>query len=505
MELSKIVAESTSVEYKLSLEESKPKSWLKTVSAFANSKGGTLFFGIRDADQARVGLADIHSVSEKITELINARIQPCPRYEQIVLRENEKDFLAVKVGDGPTTPYYYTQEGTREAFVRKGNQSVVATSYELNRLIMKGMNRTFDALTSSCKFGDASFTLLQATFKQETGNDFDLQRDLISLGLMQPDRVITNAGLLLSDQGVLKQSRIFCTHWKGLEKGDLDLDAYDDKEYYGSIISLLFNAEDFIRNNSKTRWRIAGMRREESSDYPAKSVREVLVNAIIHRDYQILGSEIHVDMYDDRLEITSPGGMPDGSRIQELDIRNIPSMRRNHVISDIFLRLDYMDRRGSGINRILKDFSDCPVKPKFFSEASWFRVSMPNRNDVLRKKTSISDGESAVPGKKSAFLERKTALLDDESALPEEETALFEEKKLKERLKNISGLSEKTRNNILVLLRQFETEIGFNRMNIMSLLGVKERRAIDIINLLLKHDLIEKVKTGEYVFKRMEK
>mgnify|MGYP000739014067 FL=1 len=175
--------------------------------------------------------------------------------------------------------------------------------------------------------------------------------------MVTDDGQITNGGLLLCDQGVLKQSRIFCTRWKGNYKGSIEEDALDDKEFQGaSLITLLQNAEDFVRNNSKNPWSIRGMTREERSDYPYKAVREVLVNALIHRNYQILGSEIHVEVFDDRLEITSPGGMMNGRRVQDMDIRHIPSMRRNQVISDVFSRLGFMERRGSGIDRILNSY-----------------------------------------------------------------------------------------------------------------------------------------------------
>ena len=114
------------------------------------------------------------------------------------------------------------------------------------------------------------------------------------------------------------------------------------------------------------------MRREEHSDYPYRAVREVLVNALIHRDYQILGSEIHVDIFDDRLEIFSPGGMMNGQRIQDMDLRHIPSMRRNQVISDVFSRLHFMDRRGSGIDRIINSYAEVSQKPTFFSNTEFF-------------------------------------------------------------------------------------------------------------------------------------
>ena len=183
--------------------------------------------------------------------------------------------------------------------------------------------------------------------------------------MLQEREKVTNAGLLLSDQGLLKQSKIFCTKWKGLVKGSVEGDAIDDKEYSGSIITLLENAEMFIKNNSQISWEIKEMKRIEKSDYPLRAIREAIVNAIVHRDYQIAGSEIHIDMFDNRLEITSPGGMLDGSFIQNLDITKISSMRRNRVISDIFNRLHLMERRGSGLTRIIESYNDVDIKPEF--------------------------------------------------------------------------------------------------------------------------------------------
>ena len=362
--------ESTNIEFKEKVEYNKSKSWLKSVSAFANSNGGILLFGVRDVDREPVGLDNIVKDSEKVSELINDKITPLPRYELKTFKENNKDFMEVKVGDGPRTPYYYNGEGRKEAFVRAGNQSISVPKHILDGLILKGQNTTFDELPSKYDVSDVSFTLLNASLKNETGKELNKDKDYISLELITKDKKVTNAGLLLSDQGLLIQSRIFCTRWKGLVKGSVDGDAIDDKEYTGSIISLLENAEVFIKNHSRMGWEIKGMKRIEVEDYPVRAIREAIVNAIIHRDYQIVGSEIHIDIYDNRLEITSPGGMIDGSFVQNLDITKISSMRRNRVISDIFNRLHFMERRGSGLTRIVESYSDYDVKPTFNSDVS---------------------------------------------------------------------------------------------------------------------------------------
>ena len=468
--------ESTNIDFKEFLEKDKPKSWLKTVSAFANTKGGTILYGVRDEDRKPVGLDNIAEVSSKVSTLINSKITPIPRYELNPFEEEGKDFLAVNVGDGPETPYYYNSDGRKTAYIRLGDQSLEAPIHILKALILKGQNKTFDGIASEYKLEDLSFTLLEATLKKEAGLLVNNYRDYLSFNLVNAEGYVTNAGLLLSDQGLLKQSKVFCTKWKGNVKGSVEGDAEDDKEYTGSIISLLFNSETFIKNNSKTSWKINGMHREEFEDYPTKAVREALVNAIIHRDYQIIGSEIHIDMFEDRLEITSPGGMVDGNQIQDLDLTKIPSLRRNTIISDLFGRLHFMDRRGSGITRIIESYSDCDVKPKFSSGISNFTVVFPNKRYV----------------KENNVKEKDVALLINNS-----------DHFIVKMYKNLAG---KVRGNYLTNLETLFNEFGydktFGRDKVEKVFGVKKSRALDIINQLINCDMLEYVSNTKYKFKK---
>ena len=114
-------------------------------------------------------------------------------------------------------------------------------------------------------------------------------------------------------------------------------------------------------------------------------VGKVIVNALIHRNYLDFGSEVHIDMFDDRMEIYSPGGMCDGSRVQERDLMKVPSRRRNPIIADIFNRLKYMDRRGSGFKKILNDYRNQPsytqaIEPEFYSDNDSFLLVLKNLN-----------------------------------------------------------------------------------------------------------------------------
>lgn len=467
-------AETTNIDYKELLEEKKPKSWLKSVSAFANSKGGIILFGVEDTTHKLVGLENIKEVAEKITELINAKIMPLPRYEINTFVEDEKDFLELRIGDGPSMPYYVVLDGRKEAYIRSGNQSIIAPEHILNNLILKGKNLTFDALPTEYSIKDLSFTLLSATIKEKTNKKFNEKKDFFSLGLANEAGNLTNAGLLLSDQGVLKQSKIVCTRWKGLTKGIIAEDAIDDKEYTGSIISLLENAELFIKNNSKQSWKVVGMERVELEDYPITARREAIVNALIHRDYQILGSEIHIDMFDDRIEITSPGGMFDGSLIQNLEIKNIPSMRRNIIISDIFSRLHYMDRRGSGLSRIIESYNDMEVKPQFISDSLSFTVIFPNKGYHKEEKK------------------------ENENIVSDEELFLI---KLYKNIQS-KNIRSSTINQIKTIFDKVGYKEMFSRDDIKNILNIKDTRATNLISTLLEMNFIIKVEGTKYKFEK---
>lgn len=484
--------EASFLDYKIFLEAEKPKSWLKSVSAFANTKGGHILFGVTDKTHEAIGLDDVQKAASKIAEIISVRISPKVNYtiDTFPGTREGKFCLDLSIFPGPHYPYYYVHEQTRECYVRRGDCSDPATTLEINTLILKGMNQTYDALPTSYKLDDLSFTLLGATFKQETGESFNLPQDAVSLGLTTPSGEVTNAGLLLCDQGVLRHSRVVCTHWKGKEKGAIDGDALDDQEFFGtSLIMLLSNTEAFIRNNSKNPWTIRGMRREENSDYPFKAVREVLVNALIHRDYQNIGAEVHVDMYDDRMEISSPGGMMNGSRIQDLDLSMVPSMRRNEIISDIFGRLHYMDRRGSGIRRIINSYTRFKIKLNFYSNEYFFLVSLPNRG-VTSKIKHITE---------------ETQLTSGETQLTGEETQLTGEKMILEvwktsiRQKTENKFQPRTVDKIAKLMMIYEDKYPFNRQIVANRFEISENAASRILKRAIDCGIVRKEKKGVYL------
>lgn len=383
IEMHKLIGESTAYDKKLMLEVKRPKSWLKSVSAFANGEGGTLIFGVSDDDQV-VGLADAKGDAEKISEEIKSKLDPVPVVNLEYKDVDGKKLILLHTYPGQETPYYYIGDKQRLAFVRVGNESVTADRMQLKSLVLKGSGRTYDSLPSNYRFEDMAFSKLKSVHYKRLQRSFE-DNEFVSWGIIDENGNLTNAGALLADESPVRQSRIFCTRWNGLDMTNGLGEAIDDVELEGCVIGQLQDAVSFVRNNSRKKWWKENDYREELPDYPERAVTETIANAIIHRDYMQMGSEIHIDMYDNRLEIYSPGGMMDGRLIQQLNPLTVPSKRRNPLLADFFSRLGLMERRGSGMKKIVNTYkhyehlSDYRA-PEFTSNASEFHVALWNLN-----------------------------------------------------------------------------------------------------------------------------
>lgn len=373
MELNSLIAECTAYDFKQMLEEKKPKSWLKSVIAFANGLGGSLFFGI-DNNGVVKGLDDVQHVCETISSKIRDYMDPLPEVEMVPHVIDGLHILQLKVNNGHYTPYYYVGDGQRIAFVRVGDESIPATAEQMVRLVLKGSNKTFDSLHTDYKVEDYSFTILVNTFKKRTNQEWN-KKYLLSFGLVTNTGVLTNAGALFADDNPMWQSRLYCTRWDGKEKGD----AINDAEFTGNILMLLREAMNFVKSNTKRGWEKLPDGRKNKPEYAERAVLETMVNHFIHRDYTVMGSEVHLDIYDDRLTVTSPGGMYNGILIQNLDIADVSSERRNPILANVMAQLDYMEKRGSGLTRIcnetkaLEGYKD-ELKPVFKSTPTQFQT-----------------------------------------------------------------------------------------------------------------------------------
>ena len=381
MDLKTLIAECTAYDFKLMLEEKKPKSWLKSVSAFANGSGGSLFFGI-DNDGNVKGLDDVQYICETVSCKIRDYMDPLPEVEMIPQEIDGLHILQLKVNSGHYTPYYYVGDGQRVAFVRIGDESIPATAEQMVRLVLKGSNKTFDSLVTDYRAEDNTFVILANTFKKRTTQEWN-KKFLVSFGLVTNTGVLTNAGALFADDCPLWQSRLYCTRWDGKDKSD----AINDAEFTGNVLLLLREAMNFVKSNTRKGWEKLPNGRKNKPEYAERAVLEAMVNHFIHRDYTVMGGEVHLDIYDDRLTVTSPGGMYNGLLIQNLDIADVSSERRNPILANVMAQLDYMEKRGSGLTRICNETKALDgykeeLKPVFKSSPTQFQTIIFASSDM---------------------------------------------------------------------------------------------------------------------------
>lgn len=403
------------------------------------------------------------------------RITPYPNFILVPKRESEKNILMLTVFPGRTTPYYYKADGIREAYIRLGNESVAASDHALNQLLLHGMNLSYDALISSYDFRDYSFSKLRERYKAWTGNSMD-EKLFDSFEIRDETGKLTNAGALLADDSPIRNSRLFCTRWDGLDKNGGLVDALDSAEYSGSLIMLLNEGVGFIKRNMKTLWKKTANSRIEMPDYCERSFFESLVNALIHRDYLILGSEVHIDMFDDRLTIYSPGGMPDGTMIQDRDISTVSSTRRNPVLADIFGRLGYMERQGSGLHKIRDTYESAEnfragMEPTFYSDRTQFTVTLFNLNYHAEKQVAI---DVAMGVAIDVAIDRLNVTIP-------------------------------TKMKIHTIFDQVGYDTVFGRTDVAEMIGISQTAAGNLINKLKTADLIEAVSglgKGKYRFRK---
>lgn len=401
--INEMIAECSDYDFKEILEVKRPQSWLKTVSAFANGTGGTLFFGVDDTG-AVVGLDDIKSHIGKITDMIQAKIEPNPVFHIIPCKENNLTFLKVDILSGQFTPYYYYSDGNRIAYYRLGDESIQAPSYILNELILRGSGQTYDSVLTQELSSDYSFSYLKSKYLNTVNLRFNSE-DFVSFGLSD-GKNLSRAGLLLADTNRVRQSRIFCTRWNGVDKLSEET-VINDAEISGCLLIQLDRAIDFFKANTNIKWHKERGETVYNPDYDEGAVKEALVNAIIHRDYNVLGAEVVLNIYDDRLEITSPGGMCSGKEIPSVVDKVMESKRRNPIIADLFHRLHLMNRRGSGLanitNRTNKLFDDGNNHVFYRSDNEFFVVKIENANYSVNVET-INDRNETLNRNEAAVL-----------------------------------------------------------------------------------------------------
>ncbi len=356
----------------------------KEVVAFANTEGGTIYIGIADHGEV-VGVDDVDETSLQVSNMIRDSIKPdvtmFVKYSHEVM--DGKDVVKITVQKGTDCPYYIAKKGLRPegVYVRQGSSSVPASENAIRRMIKETDGDTFENMRSLNQ--DLTFEAMAAEFKAR--NVALGESQMMTLGLVNADRIYTNLGLLLSDQCV---HTIKAASFEGTTKSVFK----DRREFSGSLFKQMNDAYSFIDLYNKTRAEFSKLYRIDRRDYPEEALREALLNSLVHREYSFSGSTL-ISIFEDRIEFVSLGGLVKGLTLN--DILFGVSQCRNEKLAAVFYRLKLIEAYGTGIQKIMDSYKDSEKKPQIESSDNAFKIVLPNRNVLLRQ-DALNDNEKLI-------------------------------------------------------------------------------------------------------------
>ena len=380
------LGEGKNIEYKREIPSNHEK-FLKDIIAFANTSGGKCIVGIDDKTLNVVGIGDVSpfKLSDAISAMISDACTPLIDNEIYAKTINGKTVLVIEVPPCKQRPYYLTKKGKEAStFIRVNGTSRVADNQTLKELEFQGANLSYDSQrVIGEKFDKKEAIALCDKLKNvalsncKTRRERDALKDLTigkleDLGLLCKNGkniAITNAFKLMTNHKE-NNVKIQCALFKGLERNIF----IDKKEFDGPIYEQLEDAYKFVLNHINLGAKIEGLFRKDIYELPIEAIREVIANAVVHRSY-LNRSKIQVSIFDDRIEVFSPGTIYGG-----LDIESIKEGRsscRNEAIAQVFQYMKIIESWGTGIPKIINLCKEYQlIEPKFEEFGDGVRVTL---------------------------------------------------------------------------------------------------------------------------------
>ena len=358
----------------LEFMETITNTFLKTVSAFSNYDGGTVLFGVDDDGNIK-GLRDVKQACLDIENKINDSITPQPDYTLEI--QNNDQTIKLTVKSGLQKPYLYKSK----AYKRNDTATIEVDTLEFSRLVLDGKNIRFEELP--CKDQELSFEILHRKLK-ETVRIENFDKDTLkTLNLYDDVNGFNNAAGLLADKN----------HFPGIDivKFGENISIIQKRSTFEnvSVLEVYEKAIEVFRDYYQYEV-IQGADRKKMEKIPEAAFREAIANALIHRVWDV-DSQIRVSMFDDRIEIVSPGGLPSGSTEEEY-LSGKLSVLRNRNLANVFYRLGFVEIFGTGITRIKQLYVDGLIKPDFEVSENAIKIMLP----VFEKNADLTKDEIII-------------------------------------------------------------------------------------------------------------
>ncbi len=381
-----IRGESKNVEFKVMLPE-KSEKYMKTIIAFANTQGGRMIIGIDDRTRKVVGVDEeslfrvMDSISNAVSDCCTPQIVPNVEPQTV----DGKTVIVVTVAPGPNRPYYLKSKGKEEGtFIRVSGTSRPAYPEKIKEL--EGAHISWDELTCvGYKVDEKAIKILCQDITEYRKKAGLPGREIATAQLINWKLLRNGDGesIFASNAFVVLTSEYFpfsktqCAVFKGTERSVF----LDKREFTGPIYGQIEEAVTFVLRNIRLGATIEGLLRKETYELPVEAIREMIINAHCHRNL-IDDSCVQVAVYDDRLEVTSPGGLYNGLTYEE--IMNGHSKLRNRVIANVFSQMGLVESWGTGIRRIMEAAESYGLPtPEFEIFDNMFRVNLFRKPSIM--------------------------------------------------------------------------------------------------------------------------
>ncbi len=377
--------ETVNMETKAHLDRTNIEGWLKTVAGFSNAEGGSLFIGVEDGSGKLIGFERKAADSERnfFNNQVNEHIYPRPlmHISFISYEKNERELFVVRVDvkESPVKPVVLKFNNIPSIYMRRDGFTNGATYEEIIQMSIKSQKTQFDMLDSDEDYSRDDFINLQNFYKSHNDGKVLADKALASIGFYNKEKKLKNGAVLFKDNYNDSKTEVLCSVFSGFNKGServvtvnrISLNIIDSINYMIEFVKQRMN-HSFVKLPDG---------RINIDSYPERALFEGIINAVAHRDYFLDGTQIQLDMFKDRLEISSPGSFYQGEKIgKTYDLSNIISKRRNELICDILVKCNVMEAAGTGFDKIIQEYekADGNHKPYIYSTSDHFTLVLPD-------------------------------------------------------------------------------------------------------------------------------
>lgn len=387
--IGKVQLEGLTSECKRILNRNDNEGWLKTVAGFANASGGDLYIGVEDKTNKLIGFDRTEADNERnyFNNQVNEHITPRPQinisFLPYKIRNSERFVLRVQVIESAVKPVILKYNNTPSIYMRRDGFTNGATYEEIIEMSVRSKNTQYDLLVSDVSYDPGDFTGLQAFFREhqdEKNKGKELkEKALRSMGFMDGKGYLLNGAVLFRDDYDGRKTGVQCSVFSGFHKGSERIVTIN--RFNGNIQDTIEYIMEFVNQRMNHSMIKLGDNRINIDAYPQRALFEGVINAVAHRDYYLDGTEIQVDMFKDRLEISSPGGFYRGEKFgKTYDLSGVISKRRNELISNVLVACNVMEAAGTGFDKIMEEYADAdePHKPYICSASDHFTLVLPD-------------------------------------------------------------------------------------------------------------------------------